>query len=70
VKASKYYDYFYLSTIVVGAVSSMADVINVIDISYALMAVPTMLSGLVLAPKVMAEAKGYFARLDAERKAR
>jgi AGCS family alanine or glycine:cation symporter len=70
VKASKYYDYFYLSTIVVGAVSSMADVINVIDIAYALMAVPTMLSGLVLAPKVMAEAKGYFARLDAERKAR
>ena len=63
VKASKYYDYFYLSTIVVGAVSSMADVINVIDIAYALMAVPTMLSGIVLAPRVMAEAKSYFARM-------
>ncbi|MBL7865366.1 MAG: alanine:cation symporter family protein [Cyclobacteriaceae bacterium] len=63
VKASRYYDYFYLSTIIIGAVSSMADVINVIDIAYALMAVPTMLSGLVLAPKVMEEAKGYFERM-------
>ena len=63
VKASKYYDYIYLSTIVLGAVSSMADVINVIDIAYALMAVPTMLSGLVLAPKVLAEAKSYFSRM-------
>lgn len=63
VKYSKYYDYFYLSTIIVGAVSSMADVINVIDIAYAIMAVPTMLSGLALAPRVMKEAKSYFSRL-------
>ncbi len=63
VKYSKYYDYFYLSTIIIGAVSSMADVINVIDIAYAIMAVPTMLSGLVLAPRVMKEAKSYFSRL-------
>ena len=63
VKASKYYDYFYLSTIIVGAVSSMTDIINVIDIAYALMAVPTMVSGLILAPKVMEEAKSYFHRM-------
>lgn len=63
VKASRYYDYFYLATIVFGAVASMADVINVIDIAYALMAVPTMLSGIVLAPKVLAEARSYFARM-------
>jgi hypothetical protein len=31
------------------------------------MAIPTMLSGIVLAPKVMAEAKGYFARLREEK---
>lgn len=67
VKYSKYYDYFYLATIIVGAVSSMTDVINVIDIAYALMAVPTMLSGIVLAPKVMEEAKRYFAELRAEK---
>lgn len=63
VKASKYFDYFYLSTIVIGSTASMTDVINVIDIAYALMAIPTMLSGIVLAPKVMAEAKSYFHRL-------
>ncbi len=64
-KAGKAYDYFYLSTIVIGAVASMTDVMNVIDIAYALMAFPTMLSGFVLAPKVLAEAKKYFAKVDA-----
>ncbi|MFN9501437.1 MAG: alanine:cation symporter family protein, partial [Chryseotalea sp.] len=64
-KAGKYYDYFYLSTIVIGAVASMTDVMNVIDIAYALMAFPTMISGFILAPKVMAEAKKYFAKVDA-----
>ena len=63
VKASKWYDYFYLVTIVIGAVVSMADVMNIIDIAYALMAIPTMASGVWLAPKVMAEAKSYFARM-------
>lgn len=64
-RAGVYYNYFYLSTIIIGAVASMADVMNVIDIAYALMAVPTMLSGFALAPKVMAEAKKYFAKLKA-----
>lgn len=63
VKAGKYYDYFYLITIIFGAILSMQDIMNVIDIAYALMAVPTMVSGLILAPKVMKEAKEYFKRL-------
>jgi AGCS family alanine or glycine:cation symporter len=63
VSAGKYYDYFYLGTIIIGAVLSMQDVMNIIDIAYALMAVPTMTSGLILAPKVMAEAKSYFKRM-------
>lgn len=67
VKPAKYYDYIYLLTIIAGAVASMTDVMNVIDIAYALMAFPTMLSGFALAPKVMTEAKAYFKRLDAER---
>ncbi len=66
VKASKYYDYFYLSTIIIGAVASMTDVINVIDIAYALMAIPTMLSGLMLAPRVLAEARSYFGRMKGD----
>jgi len=63
VKAGRWYDYFYLVTIVMGAILSLTDVINIIDIAYALMAFPTMLSGFVLAPKVMAEARRYFATL-------
>ncbi len=65
-KASKYYDYFYLSTIIVGAVASMTDVMNIIDIAYALMAVPTMTSGFLLAPKVLKEARSYFERMKGD----
>jgi len=60
---SQWYDYFYLSMIVVGAIVSMDLVLNLIDIAFALMAIPTMLSGFILAPKVKAEAKRYFAKL-------
>lgn len=66
VKASKAYDYVYLLTIIGGAVASLTDVIYLIDIAFALMAIPTMLSGFALAPKVMKEAKAYFERLKAE----
>lgn len=65
VKSGKYYDYAYLLSIVLGAILSMRDVINIIDISFALMAIPTMVSGFVLAPRVMKEAKAYFDRLNA-----
>lgn len=67
VEKSKWYDYFYLSTIMLGALASMDFVLNLIDIAFALMAIPTMLSAFVLAPKVMKEAKGYFERLKAEK---
>ncbi len=68
VPASKWYNYFYLITIIFGAVVSMDLVINIIDVAYALMAIPTMVSGFVLAPKVMKEAKSYFSRMKAEGK--
>jgi AGCS family alanine or glycine:cation symporter len=63
-KAGRYYDYFYLVTIVLGAILSMKDVMNIIDVAYALMAIPTMVSGFILAPKVMKEAKRYFGKLE------
>lgn len=62
----KYYNYFYLITIIFGAILSMQDIMNIIDIAYALMSIPTMVSGFILAPKVMKEAKRYFARLKEE----
>ncbi|WP_276373625.1 alanine/glycine:cation symporter family protein [Chryseolinea sp. H1M3-3] len=66
VKVGKFYDYFYLLTIIFGAILSMQDIMNIIDIAYALMSIPTMVSGFILAPKVMNEAKRYFARLRAK----
>jgi len=63
VNNSKYYNYFYLATIIIGTVSSLTDIINVIDIAFGLMALPTILSTIVLAPKVMQEAKRYFSKL-------
>jgi AGCS family alanine or glycine:cation symporter len=68
VKFGRYYDYFYLATIVLGAILSMADVMNIIDVAYALMALPTMISGLVLAPIVLKEARSYFSRMKQEGK--
>ena len=67
VKSGKYYDYFYLVSIIVGAVLAIDDVINIIDISFALMAVPTMLSAFALAPRVMKEARSYFERMKGDR---
>lgn len=63
VKHGRYYNYFYLATIVFGAVVSMETVINIIDIAYAIMAFPTMISGFILAPRVMEEAQRYFHEL-------
>lgn len=55
-----YYNYFYLITIAIGAVVSLDVVISFVDGMYAIMAVPTMISTIVLAPKVKAAAKDYF----------
>lgn len=65
VNRSKGYDYLYLAAIMLGALASMNFVLDMIDIAFALMAIPTMLSAFVLAPRVMAEAKKYFSKLNA-----
>jgi AGCS family alanine or glycine:cation symporter len=59
-KKSVWYDYFYLVSIVLGAMASMDFVLNLIDIAFAIMAIPTMISGLILAPRVMKKAREYF----------
>jgi AGCS family alanine or glycine:cation symporter len=58
-----WYNYFYVVLIVAAAVVSLDMVVNLIDGMYALMAVPTMISSLLLAPKVMKAARAYFSRL-------
>ena len=58
---------FYLIGIVVSAVVELGDVINFLDIMFGMMAVPTILSTLLLSPRVMARAREYFAALGQAR---
>lgn len=59
-----YYNYFYLITIVVGAVASLDVVVSLVDGMYAVMAFPNMIAALYLAPKVRAATKDYFSRMQ------
>jgi AGCS family alanine or glycine:cation symporter len=57
------YNYFYIASILMGAITSLDMMVNLIDTFFAMMAIPTMLSTILLAPKVVAEAKKYFQKL-------
>ena len=61
-KYGKYFNYWYVATIIVGSLSSLSGVVNIIFIMYGLMSIPTMVSAIYLSPKVMHEAKKYFAK--------
>jgi AGCS family alanine or glycine:cation symporter len=58
-----WYVWFYVGLVVFGAMASLRAVIGLIDGMYAMMAIPTMLSTLALAPRVRAAANDYFSRL-------
>ncbi|MEM8565245.1 MAG: alanine/glycine:cation symporter family protein [Bacteroidota bacterium] len=57
-----YYNYFYVATIVIGATSSLASIMSLIDGAFAIMAIPTVLSTILLAPKVWEATKDYHHR--------
>ncbi len=57
------YNYLYVITIVFGSVASLKAVFSLIDGMFALMAIPTMVSSVLLAPKVMEAARDYFSRI-------
>ena len=57
------YRWVYVGFIVVASVVSLKAAISIIDGAYAMMAIPTMVSALLLAPKVRAAAADYFSRL-------
>ncbi|WP_370099972.1 alanine/glycine:cation symporter family protein [Xanthomarina gelatinilytica] len=63
-----YYNYLYIASIIMGATTSLAMMINLIDGFFALMAIPTMTATLILAPRVTKEIKLYFRRLENENK--
>lgn len=54
-----YYNYFYIASIILGAVTPLSMMLNLIDGTFALMAIPTMLSTIILAPKVVKEIRVY-----------
>lgn len=58
-----YFNYFYIASIILGATTSLSLMLNLIDGVFALMAIPTMLATLLLAPKVITESKAYFLRM-------
>ncbi|MED5389539.1 MAG: alanine/glycine:cation symporter family protein [Pseudomonadota bacterium] len=55
----QYYIWWYLVLVVLGAVASLKLVVSLVDSMYALMAIPTMTSALLLAPKVNEAARHY-----------
>lgn len=58
-----YFNYFYVLSIILGAVASISAVINLVDGMYAMMAFPNMIAALFLAPKVKKAANDYFYRM-------
>jgi len=58
-----YYNYFYIVSIILAATTPFSMMLNLIDGVFALMAIPTMLSTIILAPKVVKEFKAYRRRL-------
>lgn len=64
-KAGKYFNYFYIITIVIAAISSVDLVVNLMDLAYSLMLIPNMIAVLLLSPKVNAAARSYFQRFKA-----
>ena len=54
----------YALSLIPAAVISIDIVINYVDGWFAVMAIPTMISSFILAPKVMEAARDYFSRLE------
>ena len=62
-----HYRWFYVALIVVGSVMSIDAVVGLITGMYGLMAIPTVVSTVLLAPKVLAHAREYLEGSEAER---
>ena len=58
-KNKKKYNYIYILSIMLGATMSLSMMINLIDTFFALMAIPTMITTLILAPKVLEKLNNY-----------
>lgn len=55
-----YYNYIYIGSIILAVTTPFSMMLNLIDGVFALMAIPTMTATIILAPKVIKEARAYF----------
>ncbi|MBC6426399.1 MAG: alanine:cation symporter family protein [Ekhidna sp.] len=60
----KYFHYWYIGLVILGSVVSLTDVVNLVFAAYGLMSIPTMISAIALAPRVMEAAKTYFNNVE------
>ncbi len=63
VRYQHWYNYFFIAMIMVGAVSQLNVIVSLVDIAFALMAIPTIISTILLSPHVRRESAIYFGRL-------
>ncbi|MBZ0267324.1 alanine:cation symporter family protein, partial [bacterium] len=59
------YEWFYIGSILLGAVWAQDLVINMMDTLFAMMSIPTLLSALLLFPRVLDATQDYFSRMAA-----
>ena len=58
-KNKKKYNYIYIISIMIGATTSLSAMLDLIDAFFALMAIPTMIATIILAPKVLKKLSEY-----------
>lgn len=66
-KYQNLYNYVFVLVVILGAISELRVIIGLIDIAFALMAFPTVISAILLSPHIKRAAKDYFARLKLEK---
>ena len=63
-KRKDIYNYVYVITVIFGSVASLTTIFSLIDGAFAIMAIPTMVSAIILSPRVKKEAIRYFNMLQ------
>jgi AGCS family alanine or glycine:cation symporter len=62
-RVGNYYVYVYVLSLIPAAIWSQATVINMLDTSFALMSIPTLIGALLLSPRVYRATRDYFRRM-------
>ena len=65
-KYGSIYNYIFVVSIIIGAVSNLRVIVSFVDIAFGLMAIPTILSTILLSPHVRRASIDYFARMKGE----